>query len=113
MEQLKLGDIHNLDIIDTSGAVMNAIGVLESAPAAYIKLPKPQKGGGSFWDFSATAAIFEALKQQDLPVVVSNIHGAPLDLNCQDSYYMNHDSVVYTFLVSFSILGLDYTMIIE
>ncbi|KMV31886.1 inositol-1-monophosphatase [Photobacterium swingsii] len=95
-EQLTLVGIHELEIINTSGAVMNAIGVLESAPAAYIKLPKPQKGGGSLWDFSATAAIFEALTQQGLPVVVSNIHGAPLDLNRQDSYYMNHEGIFYS-----------------
>ena len=95
-EQLKLVGIRSLEVINTSGAVMNAIGVLENAPAAYIKLPKPQKGGGSLWDFSATAAIFEALIQSGSAVAVSNIHGAPLDLNRKDSNYMNHEGVFYS-----------------
>ncbi|WP_281221702.1 3'(2'),5'-bisphosphate nucleotidase CysQ family protein [Photobacterium sanguinicancri] len=95
-EPLKLMGIRSLEVINTSGAVMNAIGVLENAPAAYIKLPKPQKGGGSLWDFSATAAIFEALIQSGSPVVVSNIHSAPLDLNRKDSNYMNHEGVFYS-----------------
>ncbi len=95
-EQLKLVGIRSLEVINTSGAVMNAIGVLENAPAAYIKLPKPQKGGGSLWDFSATAAIFEALIQSGSTVAVSNIHGAPLDLNRKDSNYMNHEGVFYS-----------------
>ncbi|MGF1691000.1 3'(2'),5'-bisphosphate nucleotidase CysQ family protein [Photobacterium kagoshimensis] len=94
--QLKSNSTDHINVINTSGAVMNAIGVLEAAPAAYIKLPKPQKGGGSLWDFSATAAIFEALKQLGAPVAVSNILGAPLDLNRQDSSYMNHEGVIFS-----------------
>jgi len=81
---------------------MNAIGVLENAPACYVKLPKPQLGGGSLWDFSATAAITQALSTQDLAsssqacCAVSDYQGAPLDLNRSDSNYMNHKGVLYS-----------------
>ncbi|WP_087016844.1 3'(2'),5'-bisphosphate nucleotidase CysQ family protein [Thaumasiovibrio subtropicus] len=80
----------------TSGAVMNAIKVMETPNAAYLKLPKKRKGGGSLWDFSATAAIAEAARQVwDNDVWVSDCHGAPLDLNRPDSHFMNHKGVVY------------------
>ena len=91
-----------LQVIKTNGAVMNAIGVLENAPACYLKLPKPQLGGGSLWDFSATAAITQALSAQYLAsssqilCAVSDYQGAALDLNRSDSNYMNHKGVLYS-----------------
>jgi fructose-1,6-bisphosphatase/inositol monophosphatase family enzyme len=39
------------------GAVCNACDVLEHSSAVYLKEPKPQLGGGSFWDFAATASV--------------------------------------------------------
>ncbi|PSW22187.1 inositol-1-monophosphatase [Photobacterium sanctipauli] len=78
------------------GAVMNAIGTLELAPACYLKLPKAGKGGGSLWDFSATAAIFSAALCQATGYSVSDIFGDPLDLNRSDSNFMNHKGVAYT-----------------
>jgi 3'-phosphoadenosine 5'-phosphosulfate (PAPS) 3'-phosphatase len=90
-----------LQVIKNCGAVMNAIGVLENPPACYVKLPKPQLGGGSLWDFSATAAISTALSHQYLAsssevlCSVSDYQGAPLDLNRVDSNYMNHRGVLY------------------
>ena len=91
-----------LQVNKTSGAVMNAIGVLENAPACYLKLPKAQLGGGSLWDFSATAAITQALSTQYLASSsqaccgVSDYQGAALDLNRTDSNYMNHKGVLYS-----------------
>ncbi|MGF1715529.1 3'(2'),5'-bisphosphate nucleotidase CysQ family protein [Photobacterium chitinilyticum] len=80
-----------LNVVTNCGAVMNAIGVFEHAPACYLKLPKAQKGGGSLWDFSATAAIARASSR----LWVSNINGEPLDLNRTDSNFMNHKGVLY------------------
>jgi len=91
-----------LQVIKTNGAVMNAISVLENAPACYVKLPKSQLGGGSLWDFSATAAITQALSTQYLTSSsqaccgVSDSQGAALDLNRTDSNYMNHKGVMYS-----------------
>ena len=82
--------IEKVDIIAHGGAVMNAIWVLENAPACYFKFPKPQAGGGSLWDFAATACIFHELK---LPA--TNFHGQPLDLNRKESTFMNHEGVYF------------------
>ncbi|WP_228140218.1 hypothetical protein [Moritella sp. JT01] len=57
---------------------------------------------GSLWDFSATAAITQALSAQYLasssPMLcaVSDSQGAALDLNRTDSNYMNHKGVLYS-----------------
>ncbi|MFT5881015.1 MAG: 3'-phosphoadenosine 5'-phosphosulfate (PAPS) 3'-phosphatase [Moritella sp.] len=90
-----------LNIVNARGAVMNAIGVLENAPACYAKLPKKKRGGGSLWDFSATAAITQALANQAQGLVtptcrVSDTQGEELDLNRSDSNYMNHRGVCYS-----------------
>jgi len=46
----------------TRGAVMNACGVLANPTACYFKFPR-QNGGGSLWDFSATACVFSEASQ--------------------------------------------------
>ena len=73
-----------------AGAVMNAVGVLERAPACYFKLPKQQEGGGSLWDFAATACMFSETR-----AIATDIEGAPLDLNRADSTFMNHRGVLF------------------
>jgi 3'-phosphoadenosine 5'-phosphosulfate (PAPS) 3'-phosphatase len=69
---------------------MNALWCLENAPACYFKFPKPQEGGGCFWDYSATACIFH-----ELGAIATDIHGDPLDLNRPDSTFMNHRGSLY------------------
>ena len=73
----------------THGAAMNACGVLDSAPGCYFKFPGPS-GGGSLWDFAATACIF-----QEAGAVATDIHGEALDLNRVDSTFMNHRGVLF------------------
>jgi len=72
-----------------SGAVMNACGVLSNSPACYLKFPKPA-GGGSLWDFAATACL-----SHEVGAVATDMHGGPLDLNRADSNFMNHRGVVF------------------
>lgn len=72
------------------GAAMNACWVLESAPACYFKFPKPQNGGGSLWDFSASACIFHALEAW-----ASDFYGQPLALNQTESTFMNQRGVFF------------------
>jgi 3'(2'), 5'-bisphosphate nucleotidase/myo-inositol-1(or 4)-monophosphatase len=79
-----------INIIQHGGAVMNACWVLENAPACYFKFPKSENGGGSLWDYSATACLFI-----EIGAKVSNIFGAPLDLNRRDSCFMNHQGILY------------------
>lgn len=71
------------------GAVINASRVLDCPPACYFKVPGPS-GGGSLWDFAATACLFN-----EAGAVATDIHGAQLDLNRADSTYMNHRGVLF------------------
>ena len=72
------------------GAVINACHALESAPGCHFKFAKPEEGGGSIWDYAATACLFE-----EAGAVVSDVHGHPLDLNRSDSTFMNHRGALY------------------
>ena len=73
----------------TGGAVMNACRVLANPPACYFKYPKPS-GGGSSWDFAATACLF-----REAGAIATDIDGGPLDLNRADSTFMNHRGVLF------------------
>jgi fructose-1,6-bisphosphatase/inositol monophosphatase family enzyme len=73
-----------------SGAVKNACQVLDYPAACYVKLPKPEDGGGSIWDYAATACIVG-----EAGGWASNIHGQPLELNRPGSTFMNHQGVIY------------------
>lgn len=66
------------------GAAMNAMWVVEQAPAIYVKPPKLQPGGGSIWDFAASACIVT-----EAGGFVGNYHGSPLHLNSERSTFMN------------------------
>ena len=72
------------------GAALIACWVLEKAPACYFYLPKKIEGGGSIWDFAASACIF-----LEAGAWISDIYSNPLDLNRADSTFMNHRGVIY------------------
>lgn len=76
--------------LEGDGAAMNAIQVLENPPGCYFKFPKPQQGGGSLWDFAATAAIFN-----ECGAAASDYYGQALELNRAGSTFMNHRGVLY------------------
>ncbi len=71
-------------------SVMNGIRVLEHGPACMIKFPKKETGGGSIWDFAATACIFH-----ELGFPATNFEGGKLDLNKKEGTFMNHEGVFY------------------
>lgn len=73
-----------------SGAVKNACSVLDASQACYLKLPRKEDGGGSIWDYAATACIVREAKGW-----ASDIHGQPLALNRIDSTFMNHEGVIF------------------
>jgi 3'(2'), 5'-bisphosphate nucleotidase/myo-inositol-1(or 4)-monophosphatase len=79
-----------VDLVYGGGAVKNACQVLDHPSACYLKLPKPEDGGGSIWDFAASACII-----REAGGWASNIHGQPLDLNRRDSTFMNHEGVLF------------------
>lgn len=72
------------------GAVCNACCVLENPPAVYIKPPKPELGGGSFWDFAATACLFEEAGGS-----ASDYAGQRLELNSHTHTFFNHCGVSF------------------
>ena len=55
-----------------------------------LKFPKKENGGGSIWDFAATACIY-----QELGLTATNFAGGKLDLNRTDGTFMNHEGVFY------------------
>ncbi|MBF0470140.1 MAG: inositol monophosphatase [Gammaproteobacteria bacterium] len=73
------------------GAVMNSCQALEMHPACYFKRPKKVAGGGSLWDFAATALLFA-----EMGGVACNFKGEPLELNRQESLFMNREGVLYS-----------------
>ncbi len=84
-------NLEDITIVYGNGAVKNACQVLDSSQSCYVKLPKKEDGGGSIWDYAATACIaYEA------GVWVSNIHGQPLELNRRESTFMNHEGVIFS-----------------
>ena len=85
----KLG-LNGLVELAGAGSVLNAIHVLENGPACMLKLPKKENGGGSLWDFAATACIFS-----ELGLMATNFDGGRLDLNRKDGTFMNHEGVFY------------------
>ena len=82
--------LHGVKEIDGAGSVLNGIHVLENGPACMLKLPKKEIGGGSIWDFAATACMF-----QELGFPATNFEGGRLDLNRKDGTFMNHQGVFY------------------
>ena len=87
---LKENGYNELQFCHHAGAVMNACWALEQTPSCYFKLPKPQQGGGSLWDFAATSCLFQAL---NLPVY--DAFGKNLDLNKAHTTYMNESGVIF------------------
>ena len=79
-----------VEVIEGAGAVLNACRVLEEGSAIYFKKPKPKNGGGSLWDFAATACLFE-----EAGLYARDFAGGPLDLNRTESTFMNHHGVCY------------------
>jgi fructose-1,6-bisphosphatase/inositol monophosphatase family enzyme len=80
----------SIKTICQGGAAMNACWVLENAPSCYFKFPKISSGGGSLWDYAATACIFS-----ETGAVARDIRGNALDLNRQESTFMNHHGILY------------------
>ncbi|PCK08729.1 MAG: inositol monophosphatase [Alteromonadaceae bacterium] len=80
--------------IEHGGAAMNACWVIENAPACYFKPPKEQRGGGSVWDFAASASLFNNTFN-NTDAWVSDMQGIPLNLNNAETTFMNNDGILY------------------
>lgn len=82
-------DLAGVQLHAVGGAVMSACAVLSNAPACYFKFAKPT-GGGSLWDFAATACLFN-----EMGAIATDMSGDPLDLNRADSLLMHHRGVLF------------------
>jgi fructose-1,6-bisphosphatase/inositol monophosphatase family enzyme len=102
--ELRLGP---LDIDFEAGAVMNAMKSLKSKSACYFKFRKPS-GGGSLWDYAATACIFA-----ELGLPATDLDGGPFDLNREDSTYMNHRGVLYASSIEIANAIRDFATLVE
>jgi fructose-1,6-bisphosphatase/inositol monophosphatase family enzyme len=92
VEKLSLNGVKE---IAGAGSVLNGILVLENGPACMLKFPKKESGGGSIWDFAATACIYK-----ELGVPATNFEGGRLDLNRKDGSFMNQEGVFYANLIN-------------
>ena len=92
-------NLNGVKEIAGAGSILNAILVLENGPACMLKFPKKESGGGSIWDFAATACIY-----QELGLPATNFEGGKLDLNKKEGTFMNHAGVYYGNLMSNRIL---------
>ena len=78
------------------GAAMNAIQCLlnhqnNSNPSAYYKPTAKKRGGGSIWDFAASALLFREVKGYG-----GDFKGNPLDLNSKVTPYMNKHGIIFS-----------------
>lgn len=89
-EQVDQLGLNGVKEIAGAGSVLNAIRVVENGPACMLKFPKKQSGGGSIWDFAATACIF-----QELGLPATNFNGEKLDLNRKEDTFMNEEGIFY------------------
>lgn len=76
-------------VVATGGAVMAACRILLDPPACLVKLPKPERGGGSAWDYAATACLIT-----EAGGVATDARGDPLALNDRATTFMNARGVV-------------------
>lgn len=90
--QEKVQDLNLEGIREVWGgaAVYNAIMAIENGPALMMKFPKAERGGGSVWDYAASACICSEAGMR-----VTNFHGEKLDLNRRENTFMNHEGIYY------------------
>ncbi|UXP31538.1 inositol monophosphatase family protein [Reichenbachiella agarivorans] len=82
--------LHEIRFIAGAGAALQACRVASHNYALYFKLPKVQAGGGSIWDYAATACVFG-----ELGLHLSDTDGQVLHLNNPITTFMNQSGVVF------------------
>lgn len=87
--QQELG-LSETKVISGGGLVINAMRTAENGPALMLKVPKSSAGGGSLWDYAATACICA-----ELGLEVRAYTGGALDLNKKDGTFMNEGGMFY------------------
>ncbi len=83
-------DFTETRIISGGGLVINAMRTAENHPSFMLKVPKEKPGCGSIWDYAATACIC-----QELGMRVEQYKGGALQLNRQETTFMNEGGMFY------------------
>jgi fructose-1,6-bisphosphatase/inositol monophosphatase family enzyme len=84
-----------VDLHIGAGGALSACWALEHAPALYYKVPGLQQGRGAYWDFAASACIFNAVG-----AVVTDFYGDGLHFNHPQGPGMPDRGLIYTSHVS-------------
>ena len=92
-ENAKRLNLETIKEIDGAGTVLNAMLVLENGPACMLKYPKKEKGGGSIWDYAATACIYH-----ELGLPATDFDGRRFDFNKKNTF-MNEVGIFYANLI--------------
>jgi len=79
-----------VDLHIGAGGALSACWALEHAPALYYKVPGLQQGRGAYWDFAASACIFNAAG-----AVVTNFYGDGLHFNHPQGPGMPDRGLIY------------------
>ena len=82
--------LSGIDVRYGRGSVLNACHVAQLRHAVYFKMPKREPGGGSFWDFAATACLFA-----EAGLSATDVFGGPLLFDDQETTFMNRRGVIY------------------
>lgn len=80
----------NVGVNVGQAAVLNAWSALVYPPAVYFKLPRTGRGGGSLWDYAATACCFA-----ETGGVATTFAGDPLPLNRPDTTFLGDCGVMF------------------
>ena len=72
-------------------AVLNAWSALIYPPAVYFKLPRQGRGGGSLWDYAATACCYK-----ETGGLATTFAGEPLPLNRPDTTFLGDCGVMFS-----------------
>ncbi len=84
----RLGDVQ---VHVGQAAVLNAWSALVYPPSVYFKLPREGQGGGSLWDYAATACCFA-----ETGGIATTFAGDPLPLNRSDTTFMGDCGVMFS-----------------
>ena len=90
VQEARQRQLDGLNETTNAGGVVNALRVLEQSPGCYFKFPRSTRGGGSLWDYAATACIFA-----EMGATACDFTGSQLDLNRKDDTFLNHHGILF------------------
>ncbi len=84
------GQLGSVEVNVGQAAVLNAWSALVYPPSVYFKLPRKGRGGGSLWDYAATACCYK-----ETGATAKTFSGDPLPLNRPDTTFLGDCGVMF------------------